>query len=416
MEFKKETFCAAAWFQIRNEHADGKYRVCCEIDQSKSDFFGNKDLKWPEDKPEDFFNSDYVQYLRKELNEGKKIPECSSCWERESVGGKSLRQTLNDTVTNNKGNNLENTWIKNYFKNKKDYNSNLILSADIKTTNICNFACAMCEPMDSSKLYTKWIKNSNEPAIKKLLSLKPKNYLDNVKNAYMDKNNRYELLEYIISSKPKHLKILGGEPLMDEKMFEILNNFPEKHNIKILFVTNGSKNLCEVSDRLKEYKDVNYTISLEGTGKIQDYIREGSVWEQIKNNILEYKTKYSNNQLSVHCTMQALNISYISDLIEWCHTHSIALNLNKLNEPNFLGISSVPPKIKEDIIKKLHNINWSRTELYNTNDYNISDIRKILEKTSFNKQNFNSLKKYIEWYDPHKKWKNVIPEWEPYLE
>jgi len=415
MEIDKKTFCAAAWFQVRNDHANGEYRVCCEIDHTKSKFSGDKSFSWPKSTPNDFINSEYVQYLRSELNNGNKLPECGKCWRKENAGGKSLRQVSNDTVTNNQGNNLENTWIKNYFKNKTDFISNLVLSADLKTTNICNFACTMCEPMDSSKLYTKWLKNKNEPAVRKLLSLKPKNYLDEVKSVYMDKNNRYELLEYFLLMKPKHLKILGGEPLMDEKMFQVLEKFPHKSNIKILFVTNGSQNLSNVSERLKDYKDVNYTISLEGKNDIQDYIREGSNWNQIENNILEYQAKYPNNQVSVNCVVQALNIFHIPEFVNWCRKQSIALTLSILDEPSFMGLSSIPPKLKTDILKNLHNMNWNRSEMYN-NDSNMADISKILQQIEFDEKNFYDLKMYIQWYDPQEKWKDIIPEWKPYLE
>jgi len=297
----KNTFCSAAWFQVRNGHSDGNYRVCCEIQPSESEFSGERFLKWPDKTPKDFFNSEYTQYIRKKLNDGERIPECYRCWKKEDTGGKSLRQTLNDTVTNNQGHDLDNTWLKNYFKNKKNFVSDILISADTKISNLCNFSCIMCNPMDSSKLYTKWQKNKDNPAIRKLLKNEKPNYLDNVKRVYMNKNNRYFLLKSFLNLKPKHIKILGGEPLMDKRLLEILENFEEKSKVKLLFVTNGSKSLVEVSEKFKNYKDVNYTISLEGTGSIQDYIREGSDWKNIKKNVL---SRVSCSLLYLNCSLE----------------------------------------------------------------------------------------------------------------
>ena len=79
MNLDKNTFCSAPWFQIRNENT-GQYRVCCLIDDSKSDFPGKKDYSWPNDSPEIFFNRDYVKYLRENLSNGKKIGSSLLNW------------------------------------------------------------------------------------------------------------------------------------------------------------------------------------------------------------------------------------------------------------------------------------------------------------------------------------------------
>jgi len=417
MKLDKNTFCAAAWFQVRNEHSDNNYRVCCEIQPSESEFSGERFLKWPDNTPKDFLNSEYTQYIRKKLNDGKRIPECYRCWKKEDSGGKSLRQTSNDTVTNNHGYDLDNTWVKNYFKNKKDFISDILISADIKTSNLCNFSCIMCNPMDSSKLYTKWQKNKDNPAIQTLLKNEKPDYLANVKRVYMDKNTRHSLLKSFLNLKPKHVKILGGEPLMDEKSLEILENFKEKSKVKLLFVTNGSKNLVQISERFKNYKDVNYTISLDGNSSIQDYIREGSDWKHIEKNVLDYKQKYPNNKLSVNCTVQALNVYHLPELIDWCKLNAIALNFSLLSEPYHMSMASIPPELKTIMINNISPVNLHIEKVAEyENSYQLVDIKKLLLETEFNEQALEDLKEYIRWYDPHQKWKNVIPEWKPYLE
>jgi len=417
MKIDKNTFCAAAWFQVRSHHSDNNYRICCKINPEESEFSGERFLKWPESTPKDFLNSEYTQYVRKKLNDGERIPECNLCWGKEDSGGKSLRQTSNDTVTNNQGHDLDNTWVKNYFKNKKDFISDILISADIKTSNLCNFSCIMCNPMDSSKLYTKWQKNKDNPAIQTLLKNQKSDYLANVKRVYMDKNIRYSLLESFLNLKPKHVKILGGEPLMDEKSLGILDNFEEKSKIKLLFVTNGSKNLARVSQRFKNYKDVNYTISLDGINSIQDYIREGSNWNHIEKNILEYKQKYPNNKLSVTCMVQALNVYHLPTLIIWCKLNAIALNVSLLSEPHHMSVAAIPPDLKTKIINNISSVNLHIEKVTDyENTYELVDIKKVLSETEFNEQALEDLKEYIRWYDPHQKWRNVIPEWKPYLE
>ena len=137
MDINKQTFCTAPWFSVRNENS-GEYRACCQHSIEKTEFQGRTKYNSNESM-ESWLNSDYMQYLRKELTQGNQVAECHLCWDRETEGLDSLRQNTNNMLTNSRTDNLSNTWLPVYFKNKTNYLSDLLLAADVKLNNVCNF-------------------------------------------------------------------------------------------------------------------------------------------------------------------------------------------------------------------------------------------------------------------------------------
>lgn len=411
MKFDKKTFCSAPWFQINSEEL-GKFNPCCVIDSSKSEFDGKKTFKWPKDKPEDFFNSNYIKYLRKNLNNGNKLPECKNCWFSEENGQKSLRQKINDDVTKNRGDHLESTWIKSFFKNKNDYNSNLILNIDTYTSGLCNFDCIMCSPGSSSKIYTKWKKNKNHHVVKNLLNQYEDDYLNKVKIYSKNNFNNY-LLNNLLNLQPKKIKMAGGEPLIDPNTISTIHNLDEKikNNVEILFVTNGSKDLKKTAESFFEFKGVFFTISLDAIGTQLEYIRKGSNWKKISSNVENYRKFFPIVPISVNCVVQALNIFYLPELIDWCEKYNLSLTLSNLEYPDFMGVKSIPIELKDLILKKL----TFTDNLTPEGQLKIKYLEKILNDAVFSEKSLKRFNEYLNWSDPEQKWKKTFPEWGDFL-
>lgn len=398
MKIDKKTFCIAPWFEIKSSSM-GKFSVCCQIRHENSEFKGKKEYEWPKNTPSEFFNSEYVKYLREQLNSGNKLPECSKCWESEKLTANrsSLRKSLNNTYINES----YPDWLSLFFKNKKDFSSHITLYADVALSNVCNFACITCNPAESSKIYTKWKKDQNHKIVKKLIDSE-KDYFKRI-DILNKSGEKPNLLRHILEINPKSLKLVGGEPLVNKKELKYLSELDEKvkKDITINFVTNGSKSLVQNDILLNGFKNIFYTISLEGTGKIQDYIREGSDWEIIKTNIEEYRKINPTKHLSVLCVLQALNSYHIGDLNEWCKKLDIGLDFIILDTPDFMSVESIPPSLREKII----NQNNKRNEKINL------DFFQLFNEMPFSKKKQKELKDFLDWNDPSQKWKKLFPEW-----
>ena len=416
MRYDPKTFCAAPWFQIKTAKL-GEFRVCNNLDTECSRFPGRKDYSWPDDSADQYMSSDYVGYLRQQLTTGHRLPECHRCWQEEDHGGKSLREKNNDSVTVNRGHALDQTWIEAYFRQKHNWNHDDLLTAEIKLSNVCNFSCAMCEPADSSQIYTIWRSNQQHPMVRLTLDRDPL-YLDRVRTMYRSRPG-YQMLSEILQRKPQHLRLLGGEPLLDQTMLDILQSQPTdiKNSVSLMFTTNGSTSLTDTADLLHGYRDVNFVVSLEGLGAVQDYIRRGSVWQQVQANILAWEKvcRMQGKLLPITVTVQALNLYHVPDIVAWSRDLAVQLSFNILQEPDFMSLKAMPPGFRQQCISRLQQVKNEWRSWNQDQPAKGLDLAAIALSVDHDPDLLERLKQFLHWYDPDQSWRTVLPEWHQYF-
>jgi len=404
MKIDPKTFCAAPWFQLRNMN-DGSFRACCDIDPSLTQYAGRTEYNLREHSIAQWHNSDYNQYVRQQLSQGKRLRECQRCWSKEDHGHRSLRQIINGTVTKN-ASDLEQTWMQAYFRRKTDWASDLLLSADVKISNLCNFACAMCNPMDSSQIYAIWRQQSDHPIVQDRLRGDP-GYLDRARTVFLERDNT-RLLQEILHMRPRHLKILGGEPLMDRAMRDMLAKIPteQAQTINLLFVTNGSQDLCDVRQQLNHYGTLSFVVSLEGTGSVQDFVRRGSKWSVIDEHVRCYVRSYGTQDMYVHHTLQALSLPGLPDLLNWCHDLELPLGMTQLDAPHYLGLSSLPRPVLDSLADRLcrYPVELIGPRQFDSPHVDLQGVIRCLRNTKHDPQNLFRLTQFLSWYDPEGEW------------
>ena len=407
MKINPNTFCVAPWFQVRNRQ-DMTKTVCCLVDYLTEDP-GTEELT-----PIEYLNTPKMVTMREQMADGIKVPQCQQCWKHEQHGSQSYRQQINSF--------LDGPWLDAYFKHKKDYNTDLVLMSDIKVGNTCNFACVMCNPTDSSMIYNNWIKNQSSPFVQEYLRDDPL-YLEKAKaTGYKQSKYREYVDSAVLSNKHiKMIKILGGEPLLDQKLMEQLYSIPKdrKNKITLQLVTNGSLNLLKRSKQFKDFKYLKYCVSLEGISEAQDYARHGSNWSILEPNILE-QLEYDKSSVTILTCLQATTFTRLYDLIQWTNKHKIPFSLSDLHYPNFLSISAVPDKLKQQVLTKLSTIDSYYVS--NESESMALDIKSLIDFIVDSKYNKDMHKKFIDYLKFYEKGRNmktftdVFPEWEPYLE
>lgn len=386
MTFNKSTFCAAPWFQLRLDW-DGKYKPCCEF-SPQTEFQGKTNYYLEDTSVDEWMTSEYSTYLREKLSTGQKISECSRCWRKESLGIQSLRQTLNNTVTANNGDNIENTWVRLFVEKSKNFKNYLLKSADIKLSNVCNFACAMCSPESSSKIIDQWERDPSAKFIQIKLN-DDINYLNDIRQTYRSQRG-YQHLKDILQQPITHLKLLGGEPLLDKELFKILTEVPvdKQSAIHLHFVTNGSRSLVQAAKELQSYKSISFSISLEGIDATQDYIRLGSVWHEVEQNLLD--AKQQGLLINVAHTLQALSVVNVYQLVRWTSENDIRLSITPLEDPEFLSVGVLPQKIKDQAISNLLQIQ---------NLAAIDSVIDLINSIPSKIEKYQEFLDYLEWYE-----------------
>jgi sulfatase maturation enzyme AslB (radical SAM superfamily) len=360
MSFNKP-FCVVPFVEAFSG-LNTQFRNCCSAsptinsleDQSFEEW-------WADDRLLAFKNSLYNQTW---------LNECASCKIQESFSGSSFRTAVDDQVIINKNFGL---WPSRW---------------NLKFGNICNLACWTCGESSSSVIAQH----------KRLIGILPVSFTD--PNKEFNKNWP-DLKKNILKSYDYHdivtLTLIGGEPIYNPSVLDFLSMLVKLNlskRTRIEFHTNGTK----INSTLFEKNIWNYVcvfISLDAVGRKSEWLRYGSVWNDIDRNIKFYKSTV--DYLQVHCTLSVLNINDLHKLDTYCNSLNLNLKIYTLNNPSFMSLIQWPQ-------------NSSLIDIANSNskfDHYYQLIGKNQDPSSIEK-----LREYIVQFSPIRK---SLLDYDPYL-
>lgn len=269
---------------------DGQYRLCC-VSQEPDNIENvntHSIIEW--------HNSKTVRDAKNQLDKGFFPPSCTKCMIQESKGLESQRT-------------------------KPEQYGPGISHLDLRFGNSCNLACVMCFPGSSSTL---------DVEHRKLLSMGIDSpwgdKIYNNTNWYTD-----ELADTFSNLKDlREVYLTGGEPMMVRNLCKFLSKLDS--SVRVRFNTNGTILNPQVLTELKRFEHVSMTYSIDGIGKVNDYIRWGSRWEDIERNVMTM-AELPNVDVSISPTVQILNLINYDELIVWCQRHGFTRYDNILSFP-----------------------------------------------------------------------------------
>ena len=185
------------------------------------------------------------------------------------------------------------------------------------------------------------------------------------------KKNIYEYIDMFIGE-VEEIYFAGGEPLMMDEHYMILEKLIEigNTNTRIRYNTNFSMlkykkwDVLELWKNFTQHDPLNVRIfaSLDGMGDLAEYVRKGTDWAKIEENVKITLEKGFWFDLS--CTVSLLNIFQIPDFVDrmvelgvpW---HGIHLN-NVLTFPRYYALDTLPNdlkiKAKDNLYKHLDKV------------------------------------------------------------
>jgi hypothetical protein len=171
----------------------------------------------------------------------------------------------------------------------------------------------------------------------------------------------------------------GGEPFLIEEVPGLLQYLISQGvatNLELLFVTNGTVADDAVCDLLSQFKAVSLVISLDGVGAVNDYIRDGSDWNEIHSNIDRF-LKIPNATLTVNTVYQAYNMLHVADVANYANEMGMRFICNFLSNPPYLSCFAMPPDARKDAALRIRR--------YTENHFvNKSDAFSVIERTLVN--------------------------------
>ena len=275
-------------------------------------------------------------------------PSCANCAKKEK-SGRSRRM---------------------YFWDKLDYDLRMesetldvdstpdIRYLDFTLSNKCNLACIHCGPFVS----TGWTKDG-----KKLNKEMPEYWnkqpigFNGVKElGFMD--NLFANPEYFKNL--QWVALRGGEPLYDERCYEVLKWFVDNgiaKNVALDISTNGTVFEDRFKEIFKEFKHIELLISIEATDDLYSVIRGGDnySWDDLNDNLAKFYAE-DNVEITFAVTVMTTNIFNLDKVWDWFYTNhrkraSISMT-NVVVTPAYLNIAHMPRELKNKALEKMEHI------------------------------------------------------------
>lgn len=359
-----KTFCLAPWLSIHT-WPDGKTFPCCLWDSN--DPIGNVN----NNTLKEIWNSDKLKETRLKMLSGEIVKSCSRCYDLEEMGEDSYRLGINKR-------HKDKTYLINDTKSDGSLDDMKLHLWDVRLSNFCNFKCRSC----GAELSSSWHSDT----------LKLGATTDQYPKALININDRSSFMTMLTP----HYKYVdeiyfaGGEPLIMPEHYTILNKLIEigRTDVMIRYSTNFSKlsfGKTHIFDLWKHFSDLQLYISIDGIGKIGEYVRKGFNDEEFYNNITSLsKSNIKLKEWGYTITYGVLNYLHLFDLIveflkreyiygEYTPGKFRPLIFSPIENPEHYDCRFLPDRYKLQFKSRLDNFH-KELEPFKCNEHYVKDI------------------------------------------
>lgn len=324
--------CISPWYELRID-ANGSMRCCHYIRQNETEKSNLSFLDW-------FNHGNQPTVLRNNITNGVESSACSACYYNEKNKLISHRMQRNIQAAVYHGEYFKESLMQSPAYKRMNGDKTIYPAfMHVTLSNLCNMKCRMCFPAYSSQLadaYKKinWM-SKDEPTL-----------LDWT----IDDNKWNEFLELVKNN--NHLMALhfmGGEPLYHKRFYEFIDWCIEnnKTDFHLTFVSNGTIFKESLVDKLKHFKSIQIEISIENMHETNDYVRMGSDYKTIQENILKFVSK--GIPIVLRTVPQALSIMHYDTILDFALEHKLVFDSNVLDNPQYLKCFVLPNDLKNEI-------------------------------------------------------------------
>lgn len=296
-------------------------------------------------------NTPHWKKLREKMLKGEPVEGCASCYQDEANGLFSMRlDSLQKFVP------TENKIIP-------------VEQLEISFSNLCNLACVHCSSFFSSKWQAENKKNGREE-----------------KKGFIQ--NNFDFTKWDLS-KVKNLKIIGGEPFMEQDKFKSLLRSINLQNIHLQICTNGTilpDN--ELKELIEQCRTVGLFISLDGIYETNNWYRWPSKFNECIEIIRTYEEWWKNNKqikLYIHTVINNINVLDLekflifleNDLPLW------KVEWDWIRWPHWQQLNSLPDTVKDKLINDFSrlNLNYKYNKVENPYKVTVERLQETRAET-----------------------------------
>jgi len=341
----KKVYCVNPFIQFSHT-ADGYYRACCVASVNRRKEFNTDTLT-----PLEYFNSDEMKNLRQDMitgdfsNETKEI--CKQCIY-------NSERNIRNKRTNDNSSYLHKQSVQeaiNFVEENPDadLDPKYLEYVNFKSLgNLCNLKCIMCGPTASSKIFAEY----------KLMYPNKYKGVNTIMNPY-DKETKdlyWQDLE-VVFEKVNKFTLVGGEAMIHPdfpELFEMFYRNKNAKNVELQITSNGTVMPDYVLENAHKFRNLHFSMSVDGIEGRGSYIRTGLDWDTWDKNC--QKALNSDLDVKFSTAIQLLNLGYIDEIYEYL------LNLNAehrltysglVTHPTYYRAINIPNEIKKQYLKRI---------------------------------------------------------------
>jgi radical SAM protein with 4Fe4S-binding SPASM domain len=343
---ESKTFCMYPWIHL-HAHPTGDAYPCCHAEMSEK--LGN----CQQQSMKEIWSGDKMKQLRNDMLNERKSTSCVRCYEKEESGFVSGRQYANKYHGHH---------IKRVDETQEDgtYDNFKMTYWDIRFSNLCNLSCRSCGHIFSSS----WYQDQKE--------LAGPDWAKENKPLIWAGRHETDILEQLMEhiDYVEHISFAGGEPLMMDEHYRILEELERRKRFDVALVYNTNFTKTKLKDRSVfdywcKFDSVAVGASLDAMGPRAEYIRKGTDWVEIERNRELMIELCPNVEFCVSPTLSIQNALHLPDFHrDWVEKGLIKaheFNINLLHDPGWLRLDIATQPYKDKIrIKIEKHLDWLR--------------------------------------------------------
>ena len=391
-----DTWCPIPW-NFQAVRSNGDLRVCCQANITKNKGVLRKSDGSPYNAAADDLsearNSDLMKIMRKNMFDGVWSNECGRCRAEEESGLVSRRNYEHDRWSLRKEDVIEHTATDGTI----DTDKLPVTYYDLRFGNLCNLACRMCGPQDSTGWYDDWnklydVEWFNDTHGREQMFKQNGKWVSN-SYGWHDSDSFWKQIE-ANAGNVQHVYMAGGEPLLIERHYEFLERCIENGaaaSMLIEYNTNMTTMPSRVINLWKNFKMIQLGASIDGYGKVLEYQRYPAEWSKVWRNIQKVDAEVDSINAWFAYTVTAYNVLHMPEFMKWKLSESGLTKFNNTNRrpivthhvahnPPYLNIRVLPAAFKELVVERFNEFhNWVISQGYSDQIIAQSDsIRKSI--------------------------------------
>jgi hypothetical protein len=374
-----KNFCVLPFIHLATT-TEGTCRLCCKVNRFNT-------INKPDGTPynvnvdsiDEIWNSDHYTKIRSRVLAGEQLPECATCWREEEIFSSNWGQYKKETDKSSSKRRKENQkWLyREKTRLTDDWKTVVddpkIRYYDVRLSNLCNLKCRMCWPHFSSQI----VKEQKQFADAGLPTHYKEYDLPDWDATLLWEGINNNIIDI------EEITFVGGEPTLHNEMYELLDTLIEQgisKNIRLKLTTNLTNLQPRLLKAIPHFKNVIVNTSIDGIGKVNDYIRYPSDWTTVSNNLDTLLDMLDGDYLRINVSpvVQAYNIFDLGNIVQWYVEKwtkyqagpNFELQLDLLYDPDHLNVcllnSTAKKQFIDDIILPI--LDWLNDIINNIED------------------------------------------------